>query len=133
MIGSQIVLLLFQKKLKSCESKEVFTLLKLAFNFLLNAAYYSTCRFMPDDIPIVVRATRTSLLSPHDDFSHVPLIWIQPVIVLVAKFPIAGSSKTRLAPVLGFEGAATFARLCLIDILHRFIMECEKYSLTKLI
>ena len=38
-------------------------------------------------------------------------------IVLVAKCPRPGHSKTRLIPLLGAEGAADFARAMLSDIL----------------
>lgn len=39
-------------------------------------------------------------------------------IVLVAKAPIPGLAKTRLAPVLGVEGAARLARLMFCRALH---------------
>ena len=38
-------------------------------------------------------------------------------VVLFAKCPIAGSSKTRLAPLFGEEGAASLAQAMLSDIL----------------
>eukprot|EP00957_Ditylum_brightwellii_P176599 13450319-Ditylum_brightwellii.AAC.1 len=38
-------------------------------------------------------------------------------IVLVAKCPIPGKSKTRLTPLLGSDGAASLARAMLSDIL----------------
>ena len=38
-------------------------------------------------------------------------------IVVVAKCPIAGASKTRLAPLLGAEGAALLAEAMLSDVL----------------
>lgn len=38
-------------------------------------------------------------------------------IVVFAKCPIAGASKTRLAPMLGEDGAALLARAMLSDIL----------------
>lgn len=38
-------------------------------------------------------------------------------VVVFAKCPIAGASKTRLAPLLGPEGAALLAKAMLSDIL----------------
>lgn len=38
-------------------------------------------------------------------------------VVVVAKCPIAGVSKTRLAPLLGDEGAAQLAQAMLSDVL----------------
>ena len=38
-------------------------------------------------------------------------------IVVFAKCPIAGASKTRLAPLLGDDGAAALARAMLSDVL----------------
>ncbi len=40
-------------------------------------------------------------------------------VVLVAKCPIAGAVKTRLAHDLGEEGAASFARAMLCDVLKQ--------------
>jgi glycosyltransferase A (GT-A) superfamily protein (DUF2064 family) len=44
-------------------------------------------------------------------------------IVIFAKCPIAGASKTRLAPLLGDDGAASLAQAMLSDILVT-ISEC---------
>ena len=38
-------------------------------------------------------------------------------VIVVAKCPVAGVSKTRLAPLLGAEGAAMLAQAMLSDIL----------------
>lgn len=40
-------------------------------------------------------------------------------VVLVAKCPIAGAVKTRLARDIGEEGAASFARAMLCDVLEQ--------------
>ena len=39
-------------------------------------------------------------------------------IIVVAKCPLAGKSKTRLIPLLGAEGSATLATAMLSDILQ---------------
>jgi len=39
-------------------------------------------------------------------------------LFLMAKFPAAGKSKTRLMPLAGAEGAAVLARAFLLDLLH---------------
>jgi hypothetical protein len=44
-------------------------------------------------------------------------------IVVVAKCPKAGSSKTRLIPALGEQGAADFAKAMMLDVLST-IAEC---------
>jgi glycosyltransferase A (GT-A) superfamily protein (DUF2064 family) len=38
-------------------------------------------------------------------------------IVVIAKCPISGVSKTRCAPLLGYDGAASLAKAMLSDIL----------------
>jgi hypothetical protein len=48
-------------------------------------------------------------------------------VVVVAKCPIAGVSKTRLAPLLGAEGAALLAQAMLSDILVS-LSECVSIS-----
>lgn len=48
-------------------------------------------------------------------------------IVVFAKCPIAGASKTRLAPLLGAEGAAALAQAMLSDVL---VSLCECTALT---
>jgi len=40
-------------------------------------------------------------------------------LVLVAKYPTPGTSKTRLIPALGEDGAATLARAMLLDLLEQ--------------
>ena len=49
-------------------------------------------------------------------------------IVVFAKCPIPGASKTRLAPLLGEEGAASLARAMLSDILMT-LSECVSVDL----
>mmetsp|Transcript_28013 Transcript_28013/g.66239 ORF Transcript_28013/g.66239 Transcript_28013/m.66239 type:complete len:253 (+) Transcript_28013:54-812(+) len=44
-------------------------------------------------------------------------------LVMVAKFPTPGKSKTRLAQGVGAEQAASFASACLCDLLDRFAGE----------
>jgi glycosyltransferase A (GT-A) superfamily protein (DUF2064 family) len=44
-------------------------------------------------------------------------------IVVVAKCPLSGLSKTRLVPLLGEEGAASLARAMLSDVLSS-LSEC---------
>jgi glycosyltransferase A (GT-A) superfamily protein (DUF2064 family) len=48
-------------------------------------------------------------------------------IVVVAKCPVAGTSKTRLVPMLGEEGAASLARAMLMDTLSS-LSECVGYN-----
>jgi uncharacterized protein len=50
-----------------------------------------------------------------------PLVFLS--IVVVAKAPVAGQSKTRLIPELGSEGAARLARAMLLDVLTT-LSEC---------
>ncbi len=38
-------------------------------------------------------------------------------IVVIAKCPVSGVSKTRCAPLLGYDGAASLAKAMLSDIL----------------
>jgi len=45
------------------------------------------------------------------------MISVEGAIVVFAKCPIAGSSKTRLSPLLGAEGASSLAQAMLSDIL----------------
>lgn len=53
--------------------------------------------------------------------ARTPLRSATPVVVLVAKFPIEGKAKTRLArSTVGSEGAAAVARAMLMDLLRRF-------------
>ena len=40
-------------------------------------------------------------------------------VVVLAKAPVAGQAKTRLAPVLGLQGAANWAQRLLHDTLAR--------------
>jgi glycosyltransferase A (GT-A) superfamily protein (DUF2064 family) len=47
-------------------------------------------------------------------------------IVVVAKCPRAGTSKTRLVPALGEQGAADLAKAMLLDVLST-IAECVRY------
>ena len=39
------------------------------------------------------------------------------IIVLVAKYPTPGTSKTRLSPLFGADGAASLAKAMLLDTL----------------
>lgn len=41
-------------------------------------------------------------------------------LALFARFPYPGQCKTRLIPRLGVDGACSFARAALVDILHHF-------------
>ena len=53
-------------------------------------------------------------------------------VIVVAKCPVAGVSKTRLAPLLGAEGAAMLAQAMLSDILIS-LSECVSSLLMRLL
>ena len=44
---------------------------------------------------------------------------IKSTLILVAKFPLPGKSKTRLIPLLGIDGAQAFAFACISDLLTK--------------
>lgn len=54
-------------------------------------------------------------------------------LLLFAKYPYAGTAKTRLIPRLGQEGATEFARSALIDTLHLYAAKqgglCQTHTL----
>lgn len=68
--------------------------------------------------------------------------WIEPIppppdacvggaIVVFAKCPVAGASKTRLAPLLGPEGSALLAKAMLSDVLVA-LSECVSTIILRL-
>ena len=55
-------------------------------------------------------------------------------IIVVAKCPLAGKSKTRLIPLLGAEGSATLATAMLSDILQNLtILVCVHIHLIRIV
>lgn len=60
--------------------------------------------------------------------SEIENAYVGGAVVVVAKCPVAGVSKTRLAPLLGAEGAALLAQAMLSDVLVS-LSECVSTSL----
>ena len=57
--------------------------------------------------------------------TEIPTLSVGGAVVIFAKCPIAGTSKTRLAPLLGKEGAAMLAKAMLLDVLVS-LSECVR-------
>ncbi len=51
-------------------------------------------------------------------------------IVIFAKYPISGSSKTRLSPLLGDDGSASLARAMLSDVIEGISFHVSTYVWT---
>ena len=59
-------------------------------------------------------ANRMSTMECHELDLHIPH---KGAVVVVAKCPIAGKTKTRLIPLLGEDGSAHLAKAMLSDVL----------------